>query len=513
MSGTTTIDQSGTLAAVYVSGNVLIEDNPNILLDPVVVKSNNAALQLMALSTFTVQDFATLELETLLTVGAGNTFVIGNDGTIVLGSGVSAAVINDVTFGSGDTDGVLVINQGVDIPVLSGIGGFARTDAIVFNGVAAPETTGSYTDSFNGTDTNFTISLIGGGTEDFSLEGNYTANTFLLGDNLNGLTFTEEACFVPGTKILTTEGEIPVEQLAPGNIAVLADGATSKIIFIGHRLVDLRRHPRPETVSPVRIAAGALADGIPGRPLTLSPDHALFIDGVLVQAKDLVDGIVITQDLSAASIRYYHVELETHGILLAEGTPAESFLDTGHRGIFENADAPLILHPDLMQLRREAESIAPLCHDGARLTAIRATLHARKHALGLAIGPATDIALRANGETIAPVTDTLSEITFALPAGATEATIRTATFIPANFDPASGDRRRLGLALTGIVIDGASLPLHSLIHPASLHEASPGDPHHWTRGTIRLRLPQAARTLTLQTAGRAKMWTAAARAA
>lgn len=506
MSGTITIDQSGELSSVYVGGNLVIErDAGTPLLDPVFV-TTNSALNLDALSTFTVQDFATLALSSLLNVGAGDVFAIGENGTLELGSGVSAAVLNDVSFTTGDTGGVLVVEPGLNINLLSGVAGFARNDTIDFSGVAAPLSGTSYTDSFNGTDTSFTISLLGGGTEIFALDGDYTGDHFFLGDNLAGLTFTELACFAPGTRILTTTGETPVEQLVPGDIAILADGTIRPITFIGRRLIDLRRHPRPEAASPIRIAAGALADGIPSRPLTISPDHALFLDGVLVQAKDLVDGIAITQDLTIPSIRYYHVELETHGILLAEGAAAESFLDTGHRGIFENADAPLILHPDLMQLRREAESIAPICHDGERLASIRATLHARKQALGLAVTPALNIAMLANGQILPPLADTLAEITFAIPAGTQDATIKTATFVPAMTDPASKDRRRLGLALAGIEINGAAYPLKSLIHPASLHPTAAGDPHTWTHETIRLRLPQGAHTLTLKTPGRPKTW-------
>jgi hypothetical protein len=507
MSGTTTIDQTTELSSVYVGGNVVIErDAGTPLLDPVVVAFNTGALNLDILTTFTVQDLATLDLASLINVGAGDQFVIGQDGTIELGTGVSAAVLNDVTFAGGASRGVLVVDPGVDVNLLTNIAGFKTGDTIDFTGTAAPASATSYTDSFNGSDTSFTIALIGGGTTVFSVAGDLTGDQFLLSDNLNGLVFTDIACFAPGTKILIAEGEVPVEQLVPGDIAVLADGKVSPITFIGQRFYDLRRHPRPETVSPIRIAAGALADGIPARPLTLSPDHALFIDGVLVQAKDLVDGIAIVQDMEATSIRYYHVELEAHGILLAEGAPAESFLDTGHRGIFENANAPLILHPDLMQLRREAESIAPLCHDGEILSAIRARLHARKRALGLNVVPATGIVLIADGKVFAPIADTMSEITFAVPPSACDILIKTESFVPATVDPVSNDRRRLGLNLTGVAIDGASLPLDAVLHPASLHPGDHGDLHAWTHAAIRLRIPPGARSLTLKTAGRPKAW-------
>jgi len=508
MSGTT-FDQSTTLSGAFLLGNYIIEEDANSPPgQPVVVGFDTGLLNLVALSTFTVQDHATMEMGSLLNVGAGDAFIIGRNGTMEIGTGISLAALNDVSFGAGVSGGDLIVDQGLDLSLLSNISGFAPGDTIDLAEIGTPLSATSYTDSYNGTDTEFTIALDNGSFTSFGVRGNLTGDSFSLASDGGdpGTLLIDTACFTPGTRILTVRGEIPVEQLCPGDIAVLADGGTSPIIFIGHRGLDLRRHPRPEAVRPIRIAAGALADGVPSRPLTLSPDHALLLDGALVQAKDLVDGIAIVQDMAAASVRYYHVELQTHGILLAEGAAAESFLDTGHRGIFENADSPLILHPDLMQLRRAAESIAPLCHDGPRLAAIRARLHARKYSLGLAVLPATDIALIAAGQTIAPFADTIGDISFALPAGVADAVIKTASFVPAMVEPGSNDRRRLGLAVTCIVIDGVRLSPGDVLHQDSLYEQDAGDPHVWTRETIRLRLPHGARILTLQTAARAKAW-------
>jgi hypothetical protein len=184
-------------------------------------------------------------------------------------------------------------------------------------------------------------------------------------------------CFVAGTRILTARGEIAVEQLVAGDIAITHAGEEREIVWIGRREIDIARHPRPETVLPVIIEAGALADNSPANRLTVSPDHALFIDNVLVQAKDIINGVSIRQVTGMARVRYFHVELDQHDILFAEGAPAESYLDTGHRGVFDNADAPLILHPDLMQIRREEEGCAPLCMGGETLFRIRERLSHR----------------------------------------------------------------------------------------------------------------------------------------
>ena len=187
------------------------------------------------------------------------------------------------------------------------------------------------------------------------------------------------ACFAAGTHILTAGGEVPVEALAVGDQVVNVQGEEKTIIWIGCRDMDIARHPRPDAVRPIIIEPNALADLVPLDRLVVSPDHALYLEGVLVQARDLLNGVTIRPDMTATHVRYYHVELARHDIIFAEGAPVESFLDTGHRGLFDNAAAPLLLHPELMQQRREGEGCAPLCTGGEALAAIRETLARRRN--------------------------------------------------------------------------------------------------------------------------------------
>jgi hypothetical protein len=507
MSGSTTINQTGYLASINVGGTVVIEQNSQSPMgSPVLVGFNTAVANVDIGSTFIVQDNATLALGADVNIAAGNRFLIGENGTLELGPNVSVGLLNDISFVSGASGGMLIAQSGLDVNLLSDISGFHGGESIDFAGIGAPLSATSYSDSFTGTDTDFIITLSGGGTENFALAGNLTASPFsLMADGNGGVIFADNACFAPGTRILTTAGETPVEDLRIGDIAVLADGGTAPITFIGHRHFDLKRHPRPESVRPIKITAGALADGIPTHDLTLSPDHALLLDGVLVQAKDLVDGIAITQDKTRLSIRYYHVELPTHGILLAEGAAAESYLDTGHRGLFDNVNEPQILHPDLMQMRREAESVAPLCRPGPKLAAIRRFLQARTFAAGILPLTTLDIWARTGSIILTPRLNTMHEARFNLPPGTTQITLQFPTFVPAEFDPASTDRRHLGVALTAIHLDDTELPLTQL-DPAELHPKSPTDPHPWTKSQLNLTLPHPAQTLTLTFAARPKTW-------
>ncbi|AHG63494.1 Hint domain-containing protein [Advenella mimigardefordensis] len=82
---------------------------------------------------------------------------------------------------------------------------------------------------------------------------------------------------------------------------------------------------------------GSIADNIPHRDLTVSPGHHLFFDGNLVPAMALVNNISIVQLVDMVSFEYFHIELEQFDILLAEGVPAESYVDTGNRKMFQNA--------------------------------------------------------------------------------------------------------------------------------------------------------------------------------
>jgi hypothetical protein len=87
-------------------------------------------------------------------------------------------------------------------------------------------------------------------------------------------------------------------------------------------------------VWPVRIAACAFGPARPARDLFLSPDHAVFVDGILVLAVTLVNGITVT-GVPLDQVRYFYVEPEQHDILYAEGLPVESYLDTGGRAAFD----------------------------------------------------------------------------------------------------------------------------------------------------------------------------------
>jgi hypothetical protein len=76
-------------------------------------------------------------------------------------------------------------------------------------------------------------------------------------------------------------------------------------------------------MAPIRIKAGALGVNTPKRDLVVSPDHCLYLDGALVPARLLVNGRSVVAETGMAEVTWYHVELETHEVLVADGAAAD----------------------------------------------------------------------------------------------------------------------------------------------------------------------------------------------
>ena len=176
-------------------------------------------------------------------------------------------------------------------------------------------------------------------------DGASTAN-----DYITSVTATdppeEPACFYQGTLILTERGEVPVEDLMVGDRVVTISGMIAPIAWIGLRKV-ATRFSDPVRAWPVCITARALAENMPSRDLRLSPDHAICLDGVLIQAGALVNGTSIMRESILPEIfTYYHVELDDHELVLANNVPSETFIDNVSRLGFDNWQEYAALHPN-----------------------------------------------------------------------------------------------------------------------------------------------------------------------
>ena len=195
-------------------------------------------------------------------------------------------------------------------------------------------------------------------------------------DPTTGDTIATIACFARGTRIATPLGEAAVETLRPGDMVRLASGEAAPIVWIGHRRVDCRAQPTPRHVWPVRVRRDAFAPGVPRHDLFLSPDHAVFAEDVLIPIKYLMNRDTIRQ-APCDSVAYFHLELPKHDVLLAEGLPVESYLDTGDRGSFANRGRVATLFPDFSLRVWEAYGYAPLTVTGPRFEAVRRRIEAQ----------------------------------------------------------------------------------------------------------------------------------------
>jgi autotransporter passenger strand-loop-strand repeat protein len=196
------------------------------------------------------------------------------------------------------------------------------------------------------------------------------------------VTVEAAKCFVPGTLIRTTRGDIPVEKLSPGDRVVTPDGAET-VEWIGEKSYDMGFAAKNPLIWPVRIRADAIADGVPARDMCVSAGHGIWVTDeetqqeTLVPAWRLANGVTILHALDAAqdpslpqdaTLRYYHIQLkDKHGIVFAHNLESESLLDNCP-GMFDNgAGAPVA--SDVIPL--------PRLEHGFALRAIKGQINAR----------------------------------------------------------------------------------------------------------------------------------------
>lgn len=306
---------------------------------------------------------ATIDVDVIKSTDAtGGTIVVGSGAQLTLmgltGAGPVFAGSALPTISFADATGALTVT---DVAALANvqIKGFVAGDQIGVGAFGSERFAGGVLTLFS--DANQT-NVIGS----LSFAGSVTASDVLAGV----VQAVTPPCYAQGTLIRTTRGDVAVEALAVGDVAVCAGGHTRPIIWIGHREVACTAHPAPEAVWPIRIAPHAFGPGLPARPLLVSPDHAIYAGGVLIPASALVNGGSVRQ-VAVPRVTYWHIELDAHDILLAEGLPAESFLENGNRADFAGGDV-ITLHP--MFASAPATPCAPMLRQGPALEAVRRKL-------------------------------------------------------------------------------------------------------------------------------------------
>ena len=221
------------------------------------------------------------------------------------------------------------------------------------------------------------------------------------GDSLDNLDIPVDSassvfpCYLRGTLILTERGEVAVEELVIGDRVKTLSGAFKPVKWIGTRTVDMRfvQAKDRDKALPVLIRQGALAENVPHQDLSVSPNHALYLDGNLFQARHLINGRTIVQRADLARFDYFHVELDEYDVMYANGAEAESYAEFvdengSNRNIFANAASYRDLYPEDAVAQEDSRWNAPVVKSGAVLEAVRATLNRRADTIVPAVGAA-----------------------------------------------------------------------------------------------------------------------------
>ncbi|RZT94258.1 Hint domain-containing protein [Advenella incenata] len=264
------------------------------------------------------------------------------------------------------------------------------------------------------------------------------------------------ACFLKGTHIATLEGEKTVESLVAGDKVITASGGVATVKWLGHRTLYKSRIPAKDAVRafPILIKKDAIADNVPHADLIVSPGHHLEFNGALVPAMMLVNGQTIVQQFERRSFEYFHVELEQFDIILAEGVPAESYVDMGNRSMFQNADE-VAMNPDFgpSEGRPNVEGLV-IARDGAIVEAIRKQLLARAELLtGAQRTKDAALCVEVNGRVIQATPEFVKEgvYRFELPANAGDVRIVSRSSLVRDVTHlARRDIRRVGVGLSAI---------------------------------------------------------------
>jgi hypothetical protein len=305
----------------------------------------------------------------------GQTF--GSPGNALLNS---AATLTPVSFSGGTVD-AYDMNNALSSDTFRINGGPVQT----FDGVAVYNATITY---INGSTATITAVIFQDTVGNTYWAPELTANPdqtamealpirSLTLNSVNGATFTGLGanrqvwnfllCFSGGTRIRTPRGEVEVEALSPGDLVETADNGPQPILWIGASKVR-----GSDTFAPVRIAPGALGEGVPARPLLVSRQHRLLLrsrigarqlgaDEFLAPAIGLVGhpGIELAEGI--AEITYHHILLDRHEIVFAEGAPAETLYPgpMARQAIGPKAEAEIeALFPGLLD--RAAEPARPI---------------------------------------------------------------------------------------------------------------------------------------------------------
>ena len=525
--GNITISQSGSIAGADYYDGLPIPDSSSFTSANVII-TNNAAVTATSWNigdssspaTVSVLEGASLTLDNSDKIASTSTVVVGNGGSLVL-DGVSSNTPGQIQFSGGN--GTIEVGAGTNLTIIQYITNISVNDTIVLDGTIADGVTykdGVYTLTDNGQPIQ--------GTASFQLPAANEGSTFKV-TNVDGKTYlnaeTVVVCFLAGSMIRTSEGDVAVEDIQIGDQLVTFDWehdreVTRPVVWVGKAHAKVRAGlPDDEAGYPVRVLKDAVADGVPYKDMLITAEHCLFFEGKFVPVRMLVNGVSIFYDKSITSYDYYHVETEQHAVIMADGMLTESYLDTGNRRAFRQEGKVATLRGAVQSWAEDAG--APLCVVRAFVEPLFHKLEARENSVTGCQMPTEQAVVVADpnlhlvtqaGAIIRPMRHEGQRYSFMLPANTQSVRIVSRASRPADvIGPFVDDRRQMGVAVADVHFITAK-KLHSITahlqaeKPAGWHDTDWTD-CAWTNGNAVLPLGECTKgsmgllSLTVRAAG------------
>ncbi|KXV62252.1 hypothetical protein AD949_12615 [Acetobacter orleanensis] len=445
---------------------------------------------------------------------SGSTINIEHGGTFNTGDAL-ASILSGTTINFGDGGGTLIINGGGTLINIAGssINNYDPSkDTIELKGTTTPV----YQYNISGNGNARTIILYdkdGHALAEYSANlangvelknGNYyvSSTNNPLEISYSGSNTYIGACFLAGSMIRTTKGDIAVEDVRVGDDVIAFDwqnktDSVRSVVWVGKAHVNVRQGlPDDEAGYPVRVLKNAIADGVPYKDMLITAEHCLFFNGAFVPARMLVNGVSIFYDKSITSYEYYHVETEQHSVITADGMLTESYLDTGNRMSFRQDGKVVTLRGAAKNW--DKDSSAPLCVERAFVEPLFRSLEWRANSVAgsrkaekgpeLTRDPDLHLVL-ASGAIVRPI----QKYSFMLPPGTQSVRIVSRASRPSDtIGPFVDDRRMMGVSIGDIRLLCARDQLMITSHlqeekPAGWY-AGDEDGCAWTNGNAELSL-------------------------
>ncbi len=286
----------------------------------------------------------------------------GGDDTIV----IQDSTVTGVVVGNAGNDNITVTNSTIGNRITGG----SNDDVVNVSGsTIGTIRLGSGNDTLNFRSTTISQDIRGGGGTDTL---NLPVGTVITDDNFgvitvqdgvgysvssgtftlpSGITVTYSAfengsgvpCFTKGTRILAQNGEVSIEELAPGDLVQTIEQGLQRIRWIGRRRFEHASLTENERLLPIRILAGALGEGLPSRDLLVSRQHRMLVRSRIAkrmfgETEVLIPAIKLTAlpgifvDDTVPCVDYFHLLFDSHQVIFAENAPTES-LYTGEEAI------------------------------------------------------------------------------------------------------------------------------------------------------------------------------------